>query len=91
MTSEGVWSGRFVGESDAQLIRGKCSTNEEHFWGNLSTLTYNGRWLAVRVTLLEGKSWQLNPDPKTLDHDCKIWLLNNNPLYDLEWDPLELW
>ena len=33
----------------------------------------------------------MNPDPKTLDHDCKIWLFDNKPLCDLEWDPLEVW
>ena len=26
---ETVWSGWFVGEGDAQLISGRCSTNEE--------------------------------------------------------------
>ena len=88
---EAVWSGWFVGEGEAQLIRGRCSTNEERLWGNLSSLTDDGKWLAVRVTMLEGKRWQLNPDPKTLDQDCKIWLFDNKPLYDLEWDPLEVW
>ena len=34
-----VWSGWFVGEGDAQLIRGGCSTNEECLSGNLSSLT----------------------------------------------------
>ena len=33
----------------------------------------------------------IDPDPKTLDHDCKIWLYDKKPLYDLEWDPLEVW
>ena len=28
---EAVWSGWFVGEDDAQLIRGRCSINEERF------------------------------------------------------------
>ena len=60
---EAVWSSWFVGEGDAQLIRGRCSTNEERLWGNLSSLTDDGRWLAV----FEGKRWQLNLDPKTLD------------------------
>ena len=87
---EGVWSDWFVGESDAQLIRGKCSTNEERLWGNLSALTDDGRQLPVRVAVLEGERWQLNPDLKTLDHDRKIWLFNNKPLYDLEWEPLEV-
>ena len=43
------------------------------------------------VAVLEGKMWQLNPDPNTLDHDCKIRLFNNKPLDDLEWDPLDVW
>ena len=88
---ETVWSGWFVGEGDAQLIRGRCSTSGDRLWGNLSSLTDDGRWMAVRVAVLKGKWWQLNPDPKTLDHDCKIWLYDNKPLYDLEWDPLEVW
>ena len=33
----------------------------------------------------------MNPDPKTLDQDCKLWLFDDKPLYDLEWDPLEVW
>ena len=66
---EVVWSGWFVGEGVAQLIRGRCSTNEERLWGNL-----------VRVAVLEGKMWQLNPNPTTLDQDCKIWPFDNNPL-----------
>ena len=86
-TEEIVWSGWFVGEGDAQLIRGRCSTSRDRFWGNLSSLTDDGRWMVV----LTGKWWQLNPYPKTLDHDCKIWLYDNKPLYDLEWDPLEVW
>ena len=31
---ETVWSGWFVGEGDAQLIRGRCSTSEDRLWGN---------------------------------------------------------
>ena len=42
LNAEGVWSGWFVGESDAQLIRGKCSTNEERLWGNRSALASDG-------------------------------------------------
>ena len=68
---ERVWSCLIVGESDAQLIRGKCSTNEERLWGNLSALTGNCRWLPMQVVVLEGMRWQLNGDPKTLDHDHK--------------------
>ena len=67
---EAVWSNWFVGEGEAQLIRGRCSTNEERLWGNLSSLTDDGRWLAMQVPVLEGKRWQLNPNPKTLDQDC---------------------
>ena len=88
---EGVWSGWFVGESDGQIIRGKCPSNEYRLWGNLSALSDNGRWLAVRVAVLEGKKWQVNPDPGKLDNDCKLWLFDNKPLHDLEWDPLEVW
>ena len=32
---EAVWSSWFVGEGVAQLIRGRCSTNEERLWGNV--------------------------------------------------------
>ena len=88
---EGVWSGWFVGQSDGQIIRGKCPSNEYRLWGNLSGLSDNDRWLAVRVAVLEGKKWQVNPDPAKLDNDCKLWLFDNKPLHDLEWDPLEVW
>ena len=59
--------------------------------GKPSALSDNGRWLAVRVAVLEGKKWQVNPDPGKLDNDCKLWLFDNKPLHDLEWDPLEVW
>ena len=45
----------------------------------------------MRVAVLEGKKWQVNPDPGKLDNDCKLWLFDNKPLHDLEWDPLEVW
>ena len=51
---EEVWSSWFVGEGDAQLIRGRCSTNEERLWGNLSSLTDDCRWLAVRMACVGG-------------------------------------
>ena len=58
----------------------------------LSSLMDDGRWLVVRVAVLEGRRWQLNPESKAFDQDCKIWLFDNKPLiYDLEWDPLEVW
>ena len=41
-------------------------------WGNLSSLTDNGRWLVVWVALLEGKKWQVKPDLRKLDNDCKL-------------------
>ena len=87
---EAVWSGWFVGEGEAQLIRGRCSTNEERLWGNLSSLTDDGKWLAVRVAVLEGKRWQLNPNLGKLDRDCKLCLFYKKPLCGLEWDPLEV-
>ena len=87
---EGVWSGWFVVESDAQIIRGRCTTNHDRLWGNLSALTNNGRWLAMWVAVLEGKKWQVNLDPRKLDNDCKLWLFDSYPLCDLEWDPLEV-
>ena len=43
------------------------------------------------VVVLEVKKWQVNPDPRKLDNDCKLWLFDNRPLCDLEWDPLEVW
>ena len=46
----------------------------------------------MRVAVLEGKKWQVNPDLGKLDNDCKLWLFDNKPLVcDLEWDPLEVW
>ena len=78
-----------VGEGDAQIIRGMCPSREYRLWGNLSALTDNGQWLAAQVVLLEGKNWQINPDPGKLESDCKLWMFDK-PLCDLEWDPLEL-
>ena len=39
---------------------------------------------------MEGKKWQINPDPGKLETDCKLWIFDNKPLCDLEWDPLEV-
>ena len=50
----------------------------------------DGKWLVVCVVVLEGKMWQLIMDPKTLDHDCKLWLFDIKSSYDLEWDLLEV-
>ena len=88
---EGVWFGWFVGEGDAQIIRGRCPSNEYRLWGNLSALADNGQWLAVRVAVLEGKKWQVNPDPGKLESDCKLWIVDNKPVCELDWDPLEVW
>ena len=41
---EAVSLGWFVGEGEVQLICGRCSTNEERLWGNLSSLTDDGKW-----------------------------------------------
>ena len=48
---EEVCLGWFVGEGVAQMICGRCTTNEDCLWGNLSALTDDGKWVA----LLEGK------------------------------------
>ena len=45
----------------------------------------------MRVAVLEGKKWQVNPDPRKLETDCKLWIFDKKPLCDLEWDPLEVW
>ena len=47
------WSGCLVGEGDAQLIRGRSSTNEERLWGDLSALTNYGRRLVVWEVAIE--------------------------------------
>ena len=31
------------------------------------------------------------PGPRKLEIDCKLWIFDNKPLCDLEWDPLEVW
>ena len=84
---EGVWSGWFIGEGDGQVICGMCSSNEYRLWGTLSALSKNGQWLVV----LEGKKWQVNPNPGKLDNYCKLWVFDNKPLCDLKWDSLEVW
>ena len=30
------------------------------------------------------------PGPRKLEIDCKLWIFDNKPLCDLEWDPLEV-
>ena len=62
-------------------------SNEYRLWGNLSALTDNGHWLAV----LEGKKWQVNPNFGKLETYCKLWIFDNKPCRDLEWDLLEVW
>ena len=52
---EGLLFGWFVGEGDAQIIRGRCPSREYRLWGNISALTDNGQWVALRVAVLEGK------------------------------------
>ena len=88
---EGAWFGWFVGEGDAQIICGRWPSTEYRLWGNLCALSDNGQWLAVRVAVLEGKKWQLNPDPGKLETDCKLWIVDNKPVCDFDWDPLEVW
>ena len=78
---EGIWSCWFVGEGDAQMIHGRCTTKEDHLWGNINALMDDGRWLVA----LKGKSQQLNPNSRKLDHDCKLWAFDNKPLCELEW------
>ena len=41
--------------------------------------------------MLEGKKWQVNPDPGNLESDCKLWIVDNKPVCKLDWDPLEVW
>ena len=38
---EGIWFRWFVSEGDAQIICGRCPSNEYRLWGNLSALTDN--------------------------------------------------
>ena len=80
---QGVWFRWFVGEDDAQIIHGRCPTSEYRLWDNLSVLTDNGQWLAMRVTMLEGKKWQVNPDPES-------WKLIVNSGY-LTTSPYVIW
>ena len=67
---EGVSSGWFISDGDEQIIYGKCTSNEDRLWGNLSALTNDGKWLAVLEAMLESKRWHLNPNPRKLDCDC---------------------
>ena len=80
---EGVRLGWFVGEGDAQIIRGRYPSNKYRLWGNLSVLTDNGQLLALQVAMLEGKKWQVNPDPES-------WKLIVNSGY-LTTSPYVIW
>ena len=88
---EGFWFGGFGGEGDAQIICGRCLSNEYRLWVHLSALINNGQWLALLVAVLESKKWQVNLDPGKLETDCKLWIFDNKAICDLEWDLLEVW
>ena len=68
----------------------KIKGNSQILFVVISALINNGRWLAVGGALLDGKKWQLNPDPWKLDNDYKLWFFDNKSLCDLKWDPLEV-